>query len=315
MSTKLPLLIVLFLPFLTLAETGPAVPDYPVDKITDTVYVIHGPLETPNPENQGFMNNPGFVLTSKGVVIVDPGASLQSGEMVLKMLKTLTEDPVVAVFNTHIHGDHWLGNQAIKAAYPDVVIYGHPNMITLIENGEGQSWVEMMLQLTDGKTEGTVVVPPTQTIDNGDTFSVGDTSFRVYHYGKAHTTSDIMIEVVEPSVMFLGDNVLNRRIPRIDEGNIQGNIEACTKSAASGTSVFVPGHGRSGDSAMVKQFCDYLTILYTTVKQYYDDGLSDFEMKPQVAEALKAYAAWSGFDQQLGKHISLAYLQIEEADF
>jgi hypothetical protein len=43
--------------------------------------------------------------------------------------------------------------------------------------------------------------------------------------------------------------------------------------------------------------------------------MSDFEMKPQVAEALKDYADWSGFDEQIGKHISLAYLQIEEAEF
>jgi len=38
-------------------------------------------------------------------------------------------------------------------------------------------------------------------------------------------------------------------------------------------------------------------------------------MKPKVAAALKDYADWSGFDAELGKHISLAYLQIEEAEF
>ncbi|MEW8156190.1 MAG: hypothetical protein AB2765_16580, partial [Candidatus Thiodiazotropha endolucinida] len=42
-------------------ERGPAVPDYPADRIADGVYVIHGPLGVPSVENQGFMNNPGFV--------------------------------------------------------------------------------------------------------------------------------------------------------------------------------------------------------------------------------------------------------------
>jgi len=71
------------------ADRGPAIPDYPVDKIADNVYVIHGPLTVPNPENQGFMNNPGIVITEAGVVILDPGGTVQSGEMVLRALKKL----------------------------------------------------------------------------------------------------------------------------------------------------------------------------------------------------------------------------------
>ncbi len=110
-------------------ERGPAVPDYPADKVADQVHVIHGPLDSPNPVNQGFMNNPGIIVTTAGVVLVDPGASVQSGEMVLRVVKQLSDQPVVAVFNTHIHGDHWLGNQAVRAAWPDAAIYGHPNMM------------------------------------------------------------------------------------------------------------------------------------------------------------------------------------------
>jgi glyoxylase-like metal-dependent hydrolase (beta-lactamase superfamily II) len=35
----------------------------------------------------------------------------------------------INIFNTHVHGDHWLGNQAIVERYPAVKIYAHPNMI------------------------------------------------------------------------------------------------------------------------------------------------------------------------------------------
>mgnify|MGYP001551492932 FL=1 len=97
------------------ANKAPALDvEYKADKIADDVYVIHGPLETPNPMNQGFMNNPGFLVTDAGVVIVDPGGSVQTGEMVLNVLSGITDKPVVAVFASHIHGDHWLGNDAIK---------------------------------------------------------------------------------------------------------------------------------------------------------------------------------------------------------
>ena len=48
-----------------------------------------------------------------GVILVDPGSTYQVGKQVLAEIKKVTTKPVVAVFNTHIHGDHWLGNQAI----------------------------------------------------------------------------------------------------------------------------------------------------------------------------------------------------------
>ena len=297
------------------AERGPAVPDYPADEIAGNIHVIHGPLTTPSPENQGFMNNPGIVVTGKGVVIIDPGSSVQSGEMVLRATSKLTDKPVVAVFNSHIHGDHWLGNQAIRAAYPDATIYGHPNMIELIKNGEGTSWVELMEQLTEGKTAGTEVVAPDRPINHGDEIRVGELTFRIHHYGKAHTTSDIMVEIVEPGVVFLGDNVLDGRIPRIGEGSIPGNIRTCDEIIKSDAEIYVPGHGKTGGKERIEVMRTYFSTVYTNVKRLYDEGQSDFEMKDEISAALKDYADWISFDEQLGKHISYSYLQIEADDF
>ncbi len=294
---------------------GPDVKDYPADNVTENTYVIHGPVETPSPENQGFMNNPAFVITSKGIVVIDPGSSIQIGDMLLRVIRKTSDKPVIAVFNTHIHGDHWLGNQAIHAAYPDAPIYGHPNMIALIEQGEGDNWVALLERLTEDKTAGTKVVSPNIAVTDGDEFKYGDTSIRIHHYGIAHTTSDLMIEIPEASITFLGDNALNKRIPRIDDGNIQGNIEACTRILETGSKSYVPGHGPTGDKSVPITFNRYLDTLYNTVKQYYEEGLSDFEMKDQVAEQLSEFSGWSGFDEQLGKHISITYLQIEEAEF
>ncbi|MBT2970045.1 MAG: hypothetical protein B6D72_10890 [gamma proteobacterium symbiont of Ctena orbiculata] len=54
------------------AERGPAVSDYPAERIAEDVYVIHGPLGVPSVENQGFINNPGFVIGRDGVIVIDP---------------------------------------------------------------------------------------------------------------------------------------------------------------------------------------------------------------------------------------------------
>lgn len=297
------------------AERGPDIPDYPVDRVADNVHVIHGPLDMPSPENQGFMNNPGIVITDAGIVLVDPGSSVQSGEMVLRAVKKLSDKPVVAVFNSHIHGDHWLGNQAVRAAYPNAAIYGHPNMIEQIANGEGDNWLRLMDTMTEGKTVGTVVVGPDTAVNHGDEFRVGELTFRIHHYGAAHTKSDIMVEIVEKSVVFLGDNVLNGRLPRIDEGSIPGNIKACEEILKTGATVYVPGHGKSGDEATVNAMHHYYETVYSSVKRLYDEGLSDFEMKDEIEGLLKDYADWESFEEQLGKHISYSYLKVEEESF
>ena len=96
---------------------------FKAEQVSPHVYVIHGPLELPNETNEGFMNNPAFVITNDGVVVVDPGSSVHTGNMLLREIRKITDKPVIAVFDTHVHGDHWLGNDAIQRAYPDAEIY------------------------------------------------------------------------------------------------------------------------------------------------------------------------------------------------
>jgi glyoxylase-like metal-dependent hydrolase (beta-lactamase superfamily II) len=294
---------------------GPAIKaDYPVAKVTDHVFVIEGPAAFPNKENQGFMNNPGFVVTSRGVVVIDPGSSVQIGEMVLAKLRTITDAPVIAVFNTHIHGDHWLGNQAILAAHPKAVIYAHPRMRAKTE-AAGAQWMQTLMELTGGAVKGTQPVPPNADIDDDETLALGDRHFRIYHNGVAHTDGDIMIEVVEDRVLFAGDNLFNGRAPRLDDGHYVGNVGALDIALKSNATRFVPGHGKVGGREIVAAYKGFLDTLYASVKKHYDDGVSDFDMKPQVAQALAPYASWTGFDDSLGKLVSLAYLEVEAESF
>ena len=285
--------------------------DYPLTKIAPHTYVIHGPLGYPSPENQGFMNNPGFVITKNGVVVIDPGSSLQAGRMLLKQMRTVTKLPVTHVFNTHVHGDHWLGNQAIREAYPRAILMGHPEMIKKIAEGEGEVWVSMMNDFTKGFTKGTKSVPPdVAALDHTD-MKIGGLTFRVHAPEKAHSHTDIMIEAVEESVVFTGDNVLNQTIGRLDDSTFKGNIAACDRIAALKAKHYVPGHGPTGDVTVVTQYRQYLSTVFNEVKQQYDLGKSDFEMKDGIVAKLKPFSTWVRFDLELGRHISLAVLEIE----
>ena len=50
----------------------------------------------------------------------------------------------------------------------------------------------------------------------------------------------------------------------------------------------------------------------TEVRRMYDDGMSDFEMKPVLVEKLKAFENWAEWETNLGPQISLAILEIEQ---
>jgi len=297
------------------AERGAAVPDYPAVEVAPRMWVIEGPLDYPSAENQGFRNNPAFIVTRSGVVVIDPGSSVQSGEMVLRQIRKVTDAPVVALLNTHVHGDHWLGNQAFWEADPTVKIYGHPKMIAAIANGAGAYWINSYLQLTNGAIAGTVVVPPNIAVSHGDSVVVGDDRFTFHHLGQAHSDNDLMIAVNDNALLFLADNGCNQRIVRMDDGSFAGNIAALAHAAALQPQVVVPGHGPVGGVALIEQYHDYLTTLYQTVEKLYEEGYSDYEMRPLVAEQLQRFIDWVGFERELGKNISIAYLEVERAAF
>jgi glyoxylase-like metal-dependent hydrolase (beta-lactamase superfamily II) len=288
---------------------------YEFEQVTTDTWVMHGPREYPNPENKGFMNNPGVVKTSAGLVVIDPGSTLWVGEQVLEKIKTISDQPVIAVFNTHVHGDHWLANQAIKAAYPEVKIYGHPEMMKAIEDGAGKNWVNTMNQMTEGASAGTEVVAPDNAVDNEAVIEIGDKHFAIHHYGIAHTKSDIIIEVVENSVMFLGDTVLAKRIPRTIDGNFEGNITTIRTLLQKGSKTYVPGHGPTGDMAMVETYLNYLELIYAGAKQAFDEDLDSSDVISITSETTIAYKDWAGYDELLGPQGAQAYSEVEAAEF
>ncbi|MBT3308854.1 MAG: MBL fold metallo-hydrolase [Gammaproteobacteria bacterium] len=309
------LLSVVLFSMTTAVSAEKMVRDYPLDQLTDHTWVIHGPKAFPSVENQGFMNNPGIVLSDAGVVVVDPGSSLYAGEMVLRMVRQITDAPVVAVFNTHVHGDHWFGNDAIHRAYPDAPIYAHPQMIADAKAGEGASWNRNLEKLTEGFTAGTSLVFPTVALNHGDEVKIGNLTFRMHHYGEGHSKTDMMIEVVEDQTVFLGDNAMVERLGGMQSGTFQGNIAVLNEVLKSEAKTWVPGHGTSGDRSVVTTYRDYLAAVYDGARYAFNEDLDSSEVKSVVAKRTTAYQAWAGYDFEMGRHANQAYLEVEASEF
>ena len=312
MKKFLPLLFI-FMPQALLAN--PFFDQFKADKITDDTYVIHGPREFPTVENRGFMNNPAFIVAEKSVIVIDPGSSHETGEMVLREIKKVTSKPVSHILNTHIHGDHWLANDSIKRHYPKVEIIADPRMIKKAKSGTAQEWMDRMNSLTNGITKNTVIEYPSSEAKNGDQLTIAGLTFKFYSHGIDHSGTDIMIEYVEGSTLFTGDNAAYQRILRMNDGSFRDLVKVLDLAASLNITHYVPGHGDTGNVKIIKLQREYYDTLYNEVAKYYEEGLEDFEMKPKVAAALSKFSDWTGFDAELGKHISLAKLEVEKAEF
>jgi len=289
---------------------------YPAKKIAPHTWVIHGPKGLPSVKNQGFMNNPVFIVTSHQVIVVDPGSSVQAGRMVLNEIKKITQNPITHVFATHIHGDHWLGNQALQEKYPQALFYAHPKMIQKAHDYAAKQWLEILNKLTKNYTKSTKAVIPSKAVIEGQKFIIDDITIKIHAPEKAHSESDIMLEIVNDKVLILGDNVTNHRFGSLNDATFKGNIAACNKALSTQATIFVPGHGLTGGREIVQQFKQYLQQLYQLAQKYYADDLADYEMKPLIIKDLpEQYLKWVDFNENIGRHIIKVVQEIEEAEF
>lgn len=288
---------------------------YKAEKVSEHVYVIHGPAGVPNPENQGFINNPAFIVTDSEVAVVDPGSSAAMGRAVMTHIRKVTDKPVTKVFITHVHGDHWLGNQAFKEANVDTKFYASAGMIEDAKNGAGQSWVETMDNMTEKATAGTEIVIPSEVLVQDQEIKVGNLIVKAHLVdGQAHTLNEAMFEVVEDKLLFTGDTISNKRLINMDEGSFAGSAKNAERIARMDLKVIVPGHGQTGDMSIVKAYGNYMQTLYDNVKALRETKEAH-EMKADIAAKLADYKDWHNFDDILGRHISLAILEAEQEAF
>jgi glyoxylase-like metal-dependent hydrolase (beta-lactamase superfamily II) len=287
------------------------------EPVNNNIFVMHGPLSLPTKANHGFMNNPAFVETQNGLVIIDPGSTLEVGNAVLKEIRLLTNKPVLAIFNTHIHGDHWLANQSVLAQYPAIEIYAHPQLIEQANGSEGQNWLGLMDRLTEGLSVGTKVVPPSTSVNHDQTITIDGEHFKIHSISPAHTDSDIMVEHVESQTMFLGDNCIINRIGRFDgSSSMLGNIKALEYAAAQSMKVYVPSHGPSGSAEnSLLPYLDYLTKLNKYVAEGLDNDMLDYEIKEAILDEFTDQKSWVSFNELFGVNVNKMYLEIEASNF
>jgi glyoxylase-like metal-dependent hydrolase (beta-lactamase superfamily II) len=212
------------------------------------------------------------VIVNEGdVVVVDGGGTPLAAENALRLIRTVTDKPVSVLVNTHWHGDHHMGNQVYRAAFPGLSIVSHANTRRDVtgapmrylerlpasyrgalddfrqreakgELTERQRILAADLELGLHEAQRTVVTPADLTIEDGLVIHRGTREIQVRWLGRGNTEGDLVVWLPGEKVLAAGDLVVEP-IPYGFGSFPREWTEALERIAALDFAVLVPGHG------------------------------------------------------------------------
>ncbi len=214
-----------------------------IQPVTDGVWALVGENQQRSRENLANNSTFGVVVTSEGVVLVDPGGSRKGAEAIHAAIRTITDKPVKYVINTGGQDHRWLGNGywqergATVIAARKAVADQHARVdlqLTMLRNFLGDA--------LDGTEPRYADVVFDETFD----FDFGGEHFRIIHAGPAHTPGDSFVWLAGKKTVFAGDIVFTERLLGIlDASSVAGWPKSFEAIAALAPDHVVPGHGHA----------------------------------------------------------------------
>jgi len=217
-----------------------------MQKVTDNLYVIM--------QDGG---NVAFMPTSDSVVVVDDKFA-QDAPQIMAKIKSVSDKPVKYVINTHQHGDHTGGNEAMLAAGAEILIQknARANMVT-------------------GKQPG---LPQITFSDETQVFA-GGKEIRARYLGRGHTNGDAVVYFPSERVLHTGDLFVTSGAPFCDTAN-GGSIkewDATVKKILENYDfdTVIPGHGNVAKRADLQKWVTTLATIRSRVKTACAGGAAD----------------------------------------
>lgn len=235
-------------------------------KIADDTWVLIGKTEDFSRSNGGNIVNTAFVVTAVGVVVIDSGPSRLYAEQMRRAIARITPKPVIRVFNTHHHPDHFLGNQVfadVPTAALAATIAG--------QRQEGTAFTDNVYRLSGDWIKGTEPAPARETVAPGVKV-VANHEFELIALS-GHTDGDLVILDRSTGVLFAGDLVFYNRAPTTPHATMGQWLAALDRLDAISYRTMVPGHGEPvSDGRAIKQTRRYLRWVENTMRQAVERG-------------------------------------------
>jgi quinoprotein relay system zinc metallohydrolase 1 len=274
-------------------------------QVADGTYVLVGRNEHFDFHNGGNIVNTAFIVTPKGVIVIDTGPSRRYGEQLRKAIGQVTRQPIVQVYITHLHPDHFLGNQAFEDL-PIAALEATREGIRQL--GEGFS--DNLYRLVGSWMSGTRVVVPNRTAEPG-TVEIGGHHLRLIAL-EGHTGADLALLDETTGVLFAGDLVFHDRTPTTPHAHIDRWLNSLGELREIDYRLLVPGHGEPvAGTAAIAQTADYLNWLESHLTEAAESGAAMAELlHPSAPAGVRELAV---FDDEYQRSLSHLYPALEEA--
>ncbi|MFC2006988.1 MBL fold metallo-hydrolase [Chloroflexota bacterium] len=239
-----------------------------MQKIADNVYT-----ET------GFRGcNPGFVVTTEGVVMID------SPEMPADAIKWREEiakhGPVLYLINTEPHGDHFSGN----GFFDGTVVAHEGTREAVLASSVNEITERLKLTAPDSLPlpEGFCIRPPTITLSERMTIYLGEHTFQLINH-PGHTPYQVAVFIPEERVVFTSDNIFHKVQPFLRHALPNDWIESLKRLQELEADVLVPGHGSICDKSYLPEMSAFIQDWIDAVAKAIDQGLSLEEAQEKIS--------------------------------
>jgi glyoxylase-like metal-dependent hydrolase (beta-lactamase superfamily II) len=243
---------------------------------------------------------------SDGVFMVDTMYA-PLADKIEAAIRTISKGPIRYIVDTHVHGDHTNGNEAMRKK--GSTISGGNVSADIKDSAEGAQIIAHQnilnrMSATKGPDSQPSAMWPTDTYltDEKDVFFNGE-GIQVIHMPNAHTDGDSIVFFRRSDVISTGDLFTTTNYPIIDVergGTINGFIAALQKIVdmiipvygQEGGTMIVPGHGRLCDLGDVIEYRE-MTIIVR-------DRIQDMVRKGMTLEQVKAAKPTIDYDTLYG---------------
>ena len=231
-------------------------------QVAPHTYFVQGFPEMGSSANQNFISNAGFVVTPKGVVVVDALGSPTLAKKLIGEIARITPQKVVAVIVSHYHADHVYGLQEFKKIGAKIYAQGEGRNYLSSETAR-QRLIASRIDFAPWVNANTNLISADVWIDKQFKLNIGGIEFLINRVGPAHAPEDLMVYVPSEKVLFAGDLVFRGRIPFVGNADSKGWLAALDEIERLNPDIVIPGHGNYSvkpvqDIAFTRGYLKYL---------------------------------------------------------
>lgn len=217
--------------------------------------------------------NAGFVVTGRGVVVIDTLDKPARGHELAAAIKARTDRPIILVINTHHHYDHVFGNQAF-----DAPVVAHRTLSEQLAQAAARDLMPVALaaRLSEHPEDRWLadeleLTYPNVLFENHLTLSLPPIRMILEHLG-GHTPDSCIVDLPDEGVVFSGDLVFEGRVPYLRQAHVEDTLKALRRLQRLGARIVVPGHGDICDVTYVIFLMEYIESLQGKIKELIDRG-------------------------------------------